>query len=667
MKKIMSFILIAALLFATQTAGFAAPNESAALEKIIAQVKSVIDVPKELSVFEYHTWDEPENGKVWNLSWSDEKYEKSCYVMVYENGMIANFSFYERNDATGIGSLSREQGQIAAETFLAKVLPSDMKDARLKDFYSSEMSFSFIYNCHVNGLPVKDMLFYLDVSKHTGKVIHYFGHSFIKKGDKFPVVNDKIGADKAKQLYIEGEGVKLIYNSYYDFQKREIYIFPAFTANANRFVNAETGELIYGNIGARPYAVAESAGGASPSKDDGYRLTPEEQQSVDKLAGLITKDEAIKSAVSKVPGLSSSSKAMGANLSSKYDEKDKYIWYLQFEDYSVSINAKDGSLISFYYYNRSYTDKPSIMTVSEAAAEKTALDFIKKAAPDKADKVKRSDDRNMPYNFVYSRDVDGTRFPANSISVSINPADGKITSYELVWNDNVKFPAIPGDVTALKAFDIFAAEKGFDLMYVYAEGDKIALAYGFMEAPDYFIGPASGAKLGYDGKPHRDRRAVTAYDDISGKWYEETVKALLESGYYIAGGSFNGGAQITQEEFLRYLYSPMQAYYTQDDFYNMLVDGKVITKEEKAPDSLLTRQDAAKFAIRYLGLDKAAKDGSIFKNPYKDTVAVNYLGYAALVKSIGIMQGDANGRFNGAGIMTRAHATVVIYNLLDSR
>ena len=204
-------------------------------------------------------------------------------------------------------------------------------------------------------------------------------------------------------------------------------------------------------------------------------------------------------------------------------------------------------------------------------------------------------------------------------------------------------------------------------MYTRTAADTMTLVYGFMSFPEFSVDPVTGTLLGFDGEPFRDRRGVQGYDDIAGKWYENTVMLLLDSGYYIEGRSFDGNAHITQEEFLRYLHSPMQSFFSQDDFYDMLIQNRIITREEIAPDSILARQDAAKYAIRFLGLGKAAQDGSIFRNPFRDRITEDYLGYAALVRSLGIMQGDSRGNFNGEHSMTRAQAAVVILNSLENR
>ncbi|MCL1983376.1 MAG: S-layer homology domain-containing protein [Clostridiales bacterium] len=665
MKKTISFIITATLLLASAVPAFAAPGDSKELEQAIQKVKSVIDISDEASIFDYNTWDDPESGKMLSLNWNDKNYEKSYNVSMNEEGVILSFNFYEYREGGGIGSLTREQGQKSAEAFLSKVLPASMKDCRLKDANSNDMCFSFTYSCYVNGFPVAGMLFSIDVDKFTGKVSSYYGNSVIRKKDVFPAAGEKIGEDKAREAFIGGAGVSLSYNSYYDYEKRELRVYPAFSVGGNVFVDVATGKIVEGYRSYYPYGMAtKDAGGMRVEMAADASLTPEEQKVVDSVAGLMSKEEAVRAAAAIVPGLPSASKLAGANLSSSYEEKGRYYWHLRFDNCSVTVDAKSGELTSLYNYSEPGGKEGA---VSEDAAKKTAMDFIKKAVGSKLEKTVYSERMSRPpYTFTYVREVNGIPFPGNAISISVDSASGKISYYNLSWYDSVDFPEISGAMAVGDAFGAFAAGGKFDLLYTRTDKDKIALAYGFIDAPDYSLDPFTGSKLGYDGRPYKERRPVDSYGDISGKWYEETVKSLLDNGYYLEGADFKGGAQITQEEFLRYMHSPMQAYYSQDEFYSMLERNKIVLKEEKAPDSALVRQDAAKFAIRFMGLDKAAKDGSIFKNMFSDAVAPDYAGYAALAKSLGVMQGDTAGNFNGGKTMTRAEAAAVVFNLLKN-
>jgi len=196
------------------------------------------------------------------------------------------------------------------------------------------------------------------------------------------------------------------------------------------------------------------------------------------------------------------------------------------------------------------------------------------------------------------------------------------------------------------------------------EGET-ALVYDFTYAVGGFlIDPANGAKLGWDGKPYKET-SMPEYTDIKGHWAESTIKKLLENGYYLEGEKFNPSEKITQISYLRYLYSPIQAYYDDEEFYKMLVNDKIIKENEKTPTLALTRQDAAKYVVRYLGQGKSAEHPEIFINPFKDKITESYKGYAAICYGMKVMRGDKNGRFNGTNQVTNAEAATIIYNALQ--
>jgi hypothetical protein len=128
------------------------------------------------------------------------------------------------------------------------------------------------------------------------------------------------------------------------------------------------------------------------------------------------------------------------------------------------------------------------------------------------------------------------------------------------------------------------------------------------------------------------------------------------------------GERITQEGFLHYLYAPERSYYyNRDAFYRMLADRGVVKAEERDPEAELSRYDAAKFTIRYLGQQRLAEHPELFTNVFNDDVAAEYRGYAAIAKAFSIMKGDAAGNFNGARALTNAEAAVIILNTLKTR
>ena len=679
MRKFMSVILVAALLAVSAVPVFgSSPEGGAALERAIQRARAVIDIPREASIFEHSSWEDPANGgRTWSLNWRDQNFDLSYSVTINDEGTILNFFANQRREDGGLGTMSRQQGQRVAEEFLSKVAPSEIDDIRLRDFHSSEWRFTYIFGAYMNGFPVSDMMFSIDVDQVTERVSSYFGPSNFNRDMAFPVPEEKISAAEAKEAFIESGSLSIEYRSFFDFHDQQMIIFPALIINTSQFVDAESGEIVSGTnmhwASARGFGGAQDGMGVAESE-----LTPGERDAVDNVAGMITREQAVRYATSRVPSLSASSTLTHAHLSARFDDRAIFDWHLQFEDYAATINAVTGELVSFFNFGGQQRNRPST-TVSIETAERTARQFINSVAADRFNQTVFDENRstsriqplpaieNFSYTFTFIRTVNGVNFPHNFISIAVDSSSGRITHYHLNWHDGLQFPAITGGISMEEAFDIYAADSGFGLLYTRISDDNMKLVYGFMSSPIFSLDPATGAKIGHDGQPFRPLVSVLSYDDIEGRWYEETVRILLDNGFFLPGSSFNGSAEITQEEFLRYLYAPMQSFFSQDEFYNMLVQNRMITREEIAPDSILARQDAAKFAIRYLGLEKAAQDDSIFINHFNDTIAEGYLGYTALVRALGIMQGDTRGNFNGAFNMTRAQSAVVILNLLNSR
>ena len=325
-----------------------------------------------------------------------------------------------------------------------------------------------------------------------------------------------------------------------------------------------------------------------------------------------------------------------------------------------------------------YTDKSGkgSASLTEASAKVKAETFLKKIAPEKFAESRFYESPGYvvykpmindvtDYSFNYYRQVNGIDVIDNGFRVTVNKASGMITQYNCTWYDSVEFPAIDNVISEDAAFDYLNGWGELSLMYAKVNEGETALVYDFSNSDgNSLIDPFTGARLGYDGKPYKDR-SVPEYTDISGHWAEATIKKLLENGYYLEGEKFNPGQKITQIGFLRYLYSPTQSYYSDEDFYKMLISDKVVKEGEKAPQAELTRQDAAKFTVRFLGQGKAAEHPEIFVNPFKDNISNGYKGYAAICYGLKIMQGDKNGRFNGTNTVTNAEAATIIYNALQ--
>lgn len=663
---------------------FAEETDSKDLEKAILQVKNVVTIPDDYNNFQYNSSQYEENGRqvsVWYLNWNKEDYSAGISASVENGGYLINFNTYSDQRKEGLGKVTRDAGMKAAADFLAKARPDIAADLRLMEDTNSANTdrHYYRYKLYKNDVMVYFTEVQVEVDKFTGKVIGFSCQGAGEDLSGLPSVNNVIGIEAAKKAYLDKIKVKLSYYSHFDYNKKTLTVFPAYSGSntEGKVIDAKTGDAVdlysdYINYGDRG-----GMGGMAKSMDSAAAenaLTKEELAAVESVAGLISKEKAESILRNTAPGITSSMKTLSASLSKNYIEPDKYLWEIGFDGAYGVVNAKTSEVTSFYIYSAD-SSKGSV-GLSEAKAKEKAEAFIKKAAPEKfaqsrfyqypVNRLYRISDENViDYSFNYYRQVNGIDFIGNGFTVIVNKASGMITHYDCSWYDGVEFPSIDSVISGEKAFDAVNTSGKFDLMYKKVKDGEIALVYDFAySVGNFLIDPVNGSKLGWDGKPYKDV-SVPEYSDIKGHWAEATIKKLLENGYYLEGEKFNPNQKINQMSFLRYLYSPIQVYYDDEQFYKMIINDKIIKESEKAPAAPLSRQDAAKFVVRFLGQGKAAEHPEIFINPFKDRITESYKGYAAICYGLKVMQGDKKGRFNGLNQVTNAEAATIIYNALQ--
>ncbi len=654
------------------------------LEQAILQVKNIIAIPSDYKNFQYSSNTYEENGKsisVWYLNWNNDDYSGGISATGEDGGYLINYNKYSNKPKEGLGAMSREAAQKKAEAFLAKVRPDVASKLRLmpNTNYNNGDRYYFNYKPSINDAIVSYADINVEVDRYNGEVVGYNYTGSAEDLSRLPDAAGVIGVEAAQKAYLEKIKVGLSYYSNYDYNKRILTVFPAYSG-ANRegkAIDAKTGEpvdiyndfIYYGGMGGSG-AMKTASSNASDSQ-----LTQEELNAITGLSSLITKEKAESALRSTIPGLTSNEKVLNTSLTKNYVEKDKYQWEFGFDGAYGVVNAKTGEVTSFYIYNED--SRNGHAGLSEESARAKADAFIKKMAPEKFEQSRFYESPNIrlykldnsgvtDYSFNYYRQVNGVDFIDNGFTVIVNKDSGMVTNYDCTWYDNVTFPSIEKVITPEDAFKAINVTGKMGLMYKKInDGKSVALVYDFtVPARDYLIDPVNGTKLGYDGKAYKET-ALPEYTDIKGHWAEAKILKLLENGYYLQGEKFNPSQKINQLSFLRYLYSPIQMYYDDKGFYEMMINDKIIKKEEKAPTAVLTRQDAAKLIVRYLGQGKAAEHPEIFINPFKDKVSDAYKGYAAISYGLKVMQGDKKGRFNGTNQVTNAEAAVIIYNALQ--
>ena len=681
MKKCISLALALLVALAPAAPAFGAEaQQSAELEKAIRKVKSVITIPAEYKEFTYSSYQSGESGDapVWDLSWSGTD-EKNGVISAAVDGLGNLLSYYwyetEDDERSGLAKVTREEAGKTALAFLAKAMPDTAKDMRLaggeNQSYTSPR-LEFTYQLYVDGIPAPFIQAEIQVNKYSGRVISFRGVEAGTKLPQFPKGTGSYTREQMEKIYEEKLGPELSYYIWYDRKAGASKVFAAYAMNRNqgKAIDAATGQVVdlYVN-----YNVARDAGamggGSNKLMEEG--LTPEEKAALQDVSNLISAAKAESILRDRVEGIGDQ-EAVRTRLNQDYEDKTRFSWSISFSGASGSVDAKTGELLSFYLFQPGDGAGPGKALNAREAKAKTEA-FIRENSPDKFEKSKEKEWNPSPstteepdsFSFRYVRQEQGVGVDGDGFFITVDAKSGRIVSYSCNWHKNASFPAIGGAMDSWKAFQKFNETGALGPAYKMTGKNQVALVYDFANSVSQFLlEPFTGEKLSWNGQRYREE-TIPDYSDLKGHWAEKMIRELRENGYYLDGTQFKPDMAITQESFLRYLFSPMQARYNQDDFYDILKQRKIVLPQEKAPDQPLSRQDAAKLMVRYLGFETVAAKEGIFTNLYKDETKAGYKGYAAICNGLGIMKGDEKGRFNGASAMTRAEAASAIYRLLS--
>lgn len=682
-KKSVGFLLSLLLIFSGIVPVYGANDESKGMEDAILAVKNVVQIPASHTEFRYELVkgsEENQEANFWRFNWNNKDGKGSISATVDENNLLVSYNQFLSVEKQGVSKLTYEDGKKTSLAFLGKANPMLSKEMKLVEGTNrgNVNAYTYDFVLYKNEIPVDFVRANLVVDKFTNQV-----SAFDFQGDtKFNgIVPDKAGvldSKTAQNLYRTNGGMELNYFSYYDQQVAKLYARPVYTIpNTQKAIDAKTGQplTVYkkNQVAYRDQGRIESANKESAS---GSVLTKEEYAGVEKVNALLSADKARGIAKDYASSIGHAFTFSTSSLNENSIEKGKFYWTFYSEDGMVNVDAKTGELIYFFAYKENQNNGKII---DEKTAQAEGEKFIKSVADEeKWKQVKKVENPAQPqpyedakpetYTFTYNRQVNGVSFDSNYFSVIVNAHTGKVMGYTNTWYDQVTFPGIEKAIAPEKAFDIFNETGKLQLMYVQDEKEQVVLAYQFENPVRFYVAADNdyGLKLGYDGKEYTEN-AIPTYTDIRGHWCEDTVNILTQNGYYYTESTqFMPNDKIRQDVFLRFLYAPVQTNYDQAEFYEMLDERGILLYSEQAPGKNMTRQEAAKITIRYLGQEKAASYTNIYKNMFKDTVEKEYIGYAALSNAFGIVKGDTKGRFLGTKEMTNGEAATVILRTLEA-
>lgn len=686
MKKKLSFVLALVMLITAIPLVTFAQNYDKQLEEAIMKSKELFGITEKYDKFDYSV--STYNDKtVFYLNWYDSKNTiGSIDVTMTSDGVVTSYYKWDINshrDRPMLPKLSKKDGLDIAEKFIEKVSPEFKNKLKYIDneeplyVYSEGYNYSFIRV--ENDIPYYSNGIEVFVDNYSGEVTRYYVNWEMDL--KFANTSGILSLDEVSSLYKEKIGLELIYKEKYNTDTMEYYLVYA-PLNRNLNVDAKTGEVVSGY---EYYGITEDV--AKEATDSGAgNLSPAEVSAVEGIKGIMTKDEAEKIARDIL------------EIDDKYslsynrlyrDSEGSYYWYLNYtkEDgyayttASMSINAVNKEIISFNKYEPVPEDaKPKY---NEKESLSIAERFIEKMAKDKKGFIELNETSTMvrpledqkSYSFQFIRKLDNAYVQNNGIYIIVDAVNGKVTSYDLSWKE-VEFPSQDNVIALDKAYNILFDEIGMELKYIVPYGNdtdrnnrkqEAILVYGLKADKPANIDANTGIILDYSGKPYEEVRIVS-YNDIDSSYAKDKIIVLSQFGVALPGEEFRPKDKMIQRDFLYLLAKVDYPYIDIDDaerLYELLINRGIIKDGEKAPEKIITKEEAIKYIIRALNYDKVAGLTGIFKDVFQDSkdISDELKGYVAIAYGLKIVEGS-NGNLNPKAEIKREDGANLIYNYI---
>ena len=678
MKKLLSAVLAGTMMMSAVSVVFA----DSELETVVKGVKSKLDIPENLTEFTVSTGTD-DGEKEYFLNWSvkDEDRDKEEYQNQFLNyyvtttkdaeikSIYANYNYKDWNNSI-VPSFSKDEAVKFGEQFLKNL----GVDAVLDYVGANSSSYSLSYKHMENGIEVVDDGINMEVEKLNDKLyVTNYNCDWSDIDAKVP--ENAMGEDGFKKYISENSPLELNYHDVYNRKRGQILQYSV-NKGENTYFDAQTGEQVEksydiwlaGNEGAAG-SMDASAGGANKE------LTEVEIAEIAKVNNLISGEE-LEKYIKSIDELGiAADLTMASEGIRNYDgayyadinlaDKDKKNFA------NVEINAQTKEILSFYRYSIDKEDKPAEtpLTDEQVQSGKAKVDeFLKKYYGDKYAQLKYEDckksnidDNLISHNvtYQYCRTINGVPYYNNTVRINYNVDTGKIEYLYFNWRELKDIPSADGAISLEKATENLLALP-VKQVWVKNSDKKYVLAYTFDGETNFDA--KTGENMKYNGKPVDVK--FGGYTDIDGHWAKDMANALADADIYLDGTEFKPEMSITQYEYLRLLaMSEKYIDINEEDIYNYAISRKIISKDEKNPTAVLTKEQAVKYLLKARGYSEVAELQGIFKTGFADENAIgaDSMGYVAIAKGLGIVTGDENGNFNPQKELTRAEAVSVIY------
>lgn len=681
MRKKWRAILLGIILTVSQVSFGAETSRSDILKQVIEKAKTQINVSQELTQFDY-----VEMADIYQLIWRDEADRTSIYIECEADGDILSYRYnaqVEENDSTLV---DYQTAKANARAFIKQVASAYEKELVIdaENLPTKGNTYEFTYHRVHNGIKVLGQTVTVEVSKRTGKVMNFRGISYDSEA-KFDSPQPKVSMDKAQQSYLNELGITLSYKTYHDERdKVQSYLVYKVDNNKRKGISASSGKVVdlwfmNENIAFATGALAENG---AAKMEVGYELTESEKKAVAQRKDFMEESKIQSICAAYFPVIES----MKITSSTIRKEGDHFIRFLNMERSSFSdekavdfaylqVDAVTGEVLGYYYNGYDNGENEiQLLSSSEKWDEADAKAFLKKIAPNEADKVqlgtKKSDDIVISRSSVASKDtLEKTQYfdfvrtysnipvEFNGMGLTYDTELKQVVNYRKSW-DVINFVSPTGILSKEEAIKHI----GLELFYMQTGEHQYTLVYNH-EEPYMTLGAFSGKKVNYRGEEIKEE-VGGLYKDIKGHPYETIITNLYYSGIYLEGQSLKPDTPITQEEMLTLL---MRAatYFTDSEPYDIAKQRKWLSEDEVNPNQKITKEEGVKLLVKATPYGKIAGVNGIFQYPYQDQdVSEALKGYIAVAYGMELLPHTE--KWMPKSDLSKAEAMLYLYKALDS-
>ena len=355
----------------------------------------------------------------------------------------------------------------------------------------------------------------------------------------------------------------------------------------------------------------------------------------------------------------------------------------------VTADARTGEVQSLYTgYNGFGWKEEQDTTPADLPA--AARDFLERKYPDWLSLCELKDssrsDWSVPVDsYYYIRMEAGYPCPMNSISLSVNAAAGCVDSFSAEWDEELTFGPSGPVVGETAAQDAFLGCYNAHLTYVLLREDpedwqsacRRVLVY-LPDSGDNWVSRVD-AITGEPDRQIRSEELTVSYEDLAGSYARKEIEKLAAYGVGFAGVTeFRPKAAVTELDMILFMLSAAGGQLNYPDYenadeetlkpiYREAMARGFISSTEQHPGRTVTRSELCRCFVGLSGLKEAAEMQGIFLCGFTDDEAIPAadVGYVAIAKGLGVVQGDGNGAFRPGDGAARQELALMLYRYLS--